>query len=130
MCKYVISVNVVFSTNCFLLKRLGSSGLLPGSRRCREAWATLTPLPYPAAKAVLHETGAYRVVHHPINCGVIIAAFGWALVNHGWLTTTYVVAGFVFLDVKVGLEEKWLVERFPAYTAYQRRGRKLIPFVY
>jgi protein-S-isoprenylcysteine O-methyltransferase Ste14 len=92
--------------------------------------AALTPLPYPATKAVLHETGVYRVVRHPIYCGVIVAAFGWALVNHGWLTIVYVVAGFVFLDVKVRREEKWLIERFSAYTAYQRRVRKLIPFVY
>lgn len=92
--------------------------------------AALTPLTYPATKAVLHETCVYRVVRHPIYCGVIVAAFGWALVNHGWLTIVYVVAGFVFLDVKVRQEEKWLIERFSAYTAYQRRVRKLIPFVY
>jgi protein-S-isoprenylcysteine O-methyltransferase Ste14 len=63
-------------------------------------------------------------------CGVIIAALGWVLVSRGWLTLGYVLAACVFVDVKVRREEKWLLERFPAYAAYQRRVRKLIPFVY
>jgi protein-S-isoprenylcysteine O-methyltransferase Ste14 len=63
-------------------------------------------------------------------CGVILAAFGWALVSRGWLTLAYAVAGFVFIVFKVRREEKWLVERFPDYPAYQSRVRKLIPFVY
>ncbi len=54
----------------------------------------------------------------------------WALVVQSWLTLGYVVALFVFLDAKARREEKWLTERFPGYVAYQRRVRKLIPFVY
>lgn len=90
----------------------------------------LTPLPYPSAGAVLQETGVYRVVRHPMYCGVILAAFGWALVSRGWLTLGYAAAGCVFLEMKVRREEKWLLERFPAYASYQRRVRKLIPFLY
>jgi protein-S-isoprenylcysteine O-methyltransferase Ste14 len=90
----------------------------------------VTPLPYPPENAVLRETGPYRVVRHPMYCGVVLSAFGWALVSRGWLTLAYVVAGFVFIVFKVRREEKWLVERFPDYAAYQRRVRKLIPFVY
>ncbi len=90
----------------------------------------LTPLPYPAANAVFRETGPYRIVRHPMYCGVIFAALGWALVSRGWLRIAYVVAGFVFLVFKVRREETWLLARFPEYTAYRRRVRKLIPFVY
>jgi protein-S-isoprenylcysteine O-methyltransferase Ste14 len=90
----------------------------------------LTPLPRPSEDSVLRETGPYRVVRHPMYCGVILAAFGWAMVSHGWLTLAYVGIGFLFLVFKVRREEEWLVERFPDYAAYQRRVRKLIPFVY
>ena len=90
----------------------------------------LTPLPYPASNAVLRQTGPYRIVRHPMYCGVIFAALGWALVTKGWLRIAYVVVGFAFLVLKVRREEAWLVERFPEYAAYQRRVRKLIPFVY
>jgi protein-S-isoprenylcysteine O-methyltransferase Ste14 len=92
--------------------------------------AALTPLPYPTADAVLRETGVYRVVRHPMYCGVLLAAFGWALLSRGWLTLGYVIAAGVFLEAKVRREERWLLERFPGYAAYQRRVRKLIPFVY
>ena len=92
--------------------------------------AALTPLPYPAANGVLRVTGAFRMVRHPMYSGVILAAFGWALVAHGWLTILYALVGFAFLDVKSRREEQWLVERYPDYPAYQRRIRKLIPFVY
>jgi protein-S-isoprenylcysteine O-methyltransferase Ste14 len=107
---------------------LSGAGLLVGG--AMKLGAALTPLPCPGAEAVLHETGAYRVVRHPMYCGVILAAFGWALLTRGWLTLGYVLAGCVFLEVKVRREEKWLLDRFPAYAAYQRRVRKLIPFVY
>lgn len=92
--------------------------------------AGLTPLPYPAEGAVLRETGVYGLVRHPMYSGVMLAATGWALVRHGWLTLVYVLAGWLFIELKVRREEKWLLGRFPGYAAYQRRVRKLIPFVY
>ena len=90
----------------------------------------LTPLPYPRDVAELVQTGPFALVRHPIYSGGLMIALGWALLIHGWLTLGYVVALFVFLDVKSRREEKWLAERFPEYASYQRRVRKLIPFVY
>jgi protein-S-isoprenylcysteine O-methyltransferase Ste14 len=90
----------------------------------------LTPLPCPSSTAVLRETGVYRLVRHPMYCGVFVAALGWALLRQSWLTLGYALLGWVFLEVKVRREERWLLERFPAYAAYQRRVRKFIPFVY
>jgi protein-S-isoprenylcysteine O-methyltransferase Ste14 len=62
--------------------------------------------------------------------GGLVLGLGWALCTRGWLTLGYVAALFAFLDVKSRREEMWLVERFPTYVSYQRRVRKLIPFVY
>jgi len=90
----------------------------------------LTPVPYPKDDAALVESGAYRVVRHPIYSGGIIAAFGWGLLVHGWLTLVYALILFAFFDVKSRREERWLVEKFVDYPAYQKRVRKLIPFVY
>ena len=92
--------------------------------------SALTPLPYPGARAVLRDTGVYAVVRHPMYSGVLLAALGWALIRAGWLTIGYVAAAWLFVEMKVRREEKWLVERFPAYVQYRRRARKLIPFVY
>ncbi|MCX6539254.1 MAG: isoprenylcysteine carboxylmethyltransferase family protein [Acidobacteria bacterium] len=90
----------------------------------------LTPLPYPKDGARLVQTGPFALVRHPIYSGGLVLGLGWALYVQGWLTLGYVVALFVFLDVKSRREEKWLRERFPAYATYQQRVRKLIPFVY
>jgi protein-S-isoprenylcysteine O-methyltransferase Ste14 len=92
--------------------------------------ASLTPLPCPKPDATLVRTGPYRLVRHPMYAGGILLACGWALVAHGWLTLIYAVVLVVFLDIKSAREERWLVEKYPEYPDYQRRVRKLIPFVY
>ena len=105
----------------------GSSLLLTGLIRLGRG---LTPLPYPKDGAQLIQTGPFAVVRHPMYCGGLCLAFGWALYIQGWLTLGYVIALFVFLDAKSRREERWLAEKFPAYATYRRRVRKLIPFIY
>jgi protein-S-isoprenylcysteine O-methyltransferase Ste14 len=56
--------------------------------------------------------------------------YGWSLLVQGWLTLAYVTLMFDFLDLKSRREERWLVEKFPAYVQYRKRVRKLIPFIY
>ncbi|MBI5868101.1 MAG: isoprenylcysteine carboxylmethyltransferase family protein [candidate division Zixibacteria bacterium] len=90
----------------------------------------LTPIPCPKDTATLIQTGVYGLVRHPMYSGATLMSFGWALWVHGWLTIGYAVIILLFLDLKVRREEKWLREKFPEYTNYQRRVRKLIPFVY
>jgi protein-S-isoprenylcysteine O-methyltransferase Ste14 len=90
----------------------------------------LTPLPYPKDGTDLIQTGPFALVRHPMYSGGVVLGLGWALYVQGWLTVGYVVVLFVFVDVKSRREEKWLAERFPTYAAYQRRVRKLIPFIY
>ena len=92
--------------------------------------SNLTALPYPKDDATFVETGPYRLVRHPIYSGLILAAFGWALWVNGWLTLGYAALLFVFFDIKSRREEGWLREKFAGYEAYQKRVRKLIPFVY
>ena len=90
----------------------------------------LTPVPYPKEQGTLVETGPYRLVRHPMYCGGILIAFGWAFLVHGWLTIGYAIFMLAFFDVKSRMEEKWLKAKYPGYGVYQKRVRKLIPFVY
>ena len=90
----------------------------------------LTPLPYPKDGADLVQTGPFALVRHPMCGGGLVLAFGWALWVQSWLTLGYVAVLFVFVDAKSRREERWLAGKFPAYAAYRRRVRKLIPFVY
>ncbi|WP_374244257.1 isoprenylcysteine carboxylmethyltransferase family protein [Zoogloea sp.] len=90
----------------------------------------LTPLPHPRDDCHLVETGPYGWVRHPIYSGLILAAFGWALIAQGWLTLLWAVVLLVFFDIKSRREERWLMARFPAYASYRKRVRKLIPLIY
>lgn len=90
----------------------------------------LAAVPRPKPGATLVERGPYRYVRHPMYAGAALAAFGWALSVHGWLTLAYAVVLVVFFDVKARREERWLREEIPGYPAYQTRVRRLIPFVY
>jgi protein-S-isoprenylcysteine O-methyltransferase Ste14 len=92
--------------------------------------SNLTPVPYPKDEGTLIETGPYRFVRHPMYCGGILIAFGWGLLVHGWLTLGYAIIMLLFFDVKSRREEQWLKVKFSDYGEYQKRVRKLIPFVY
>ena len=87
----------------------------------------LTPLPHPKEGGEFVETGAYRVVRHPIYSGIIFMALGAGLMLHSWLTLGYALLFLAFFEVKSRREERWPTERFPGYAAYQRRVRRFIP---
>ena len=111
---------------CFLMVA-GGALLAAGILRLGRG---VTPLPFPRDQAALVQTGPYGLVRHPMYGGGLVLAFGWALFVHAWLTLGYVVVLLVFLDLKSRREERWLQDKYPEYGEYQRRVRKLIPFVY
>ena len=90
----------------------------------------LTALPYPREDARLVEAGAYRLVRHPIYGGLILGALGWSIARMSAAALAGALVLLAFFDLKRRREEAWLVDRFPAYAAYQARTRRLIPWVY
>ncbi len=90
----------------------------------------LSILPHPKPGAEFIERGPYRLVRHPIYSGLILGAAGWALLHASPITLLGAGLLLVFFDVKSRREERWLARTFPAYSAYQRRVRKLIPYLY
>ncbi|GIW29320.1 MAG: hypothetical protein KatS3mg070_2683 [Meiothermus sp.] len=90
----------------------------------------LTALPKPRPGGYLVQQGLYRVVRHPIYCGVLLWALGSSLAHLNLWTLLLCGLLFVWLDRKASLEETWLQERFPEYSAYRQRVKKLIPWVY
>lgn len=90
---------------------------------------SLTPLPYPRDEAELVQTGVYGLVRHPLYSGIIIAAKAYAI---GQLSLSHLIATpvlFVFFNLKASREEIWLQAKHPAYTDYQQRVKKLIPWI-
>jgi protein-S-isoprenylcysteine O-methyltransferase Ste14 len=91
---------------------------------------SLSPFPRPLDSGTLHTGGLYRVVRHPIYSGLSLASVGWAGWSHSVPGLLFCVALVWFFDRKASREEAWLRERYPAYVAYARRVRKLVPWVY
>ena len=112
----------------------GLAGILAGGfvavRGVWELRASFSPFPRPLDGAALVESGVYRLIRHPIYSGLVLAALGWGLFASSPLT---IAAGGVLLLLFAGKsrrEEAWLAEAHPGYADYQRRTRRMIPWVY
>ncbi len=97
----------------------------------RQLGSSLSPFPTPGARARLITSGPYRLVRHPMYGGGILFGFGWSILFASLPTLVLAAALAVFVDLKAGREESWLLERYPEYDEYRRQVRwKLIPCVY
>lgn len=108
---------------------LGIGGML-GTLGLISLGTNLSPFPKPIANGQLITHGAYRCVRHPIYAGLILGTVGWSLFIGTLLGLGLAVILFIFFDFKSRREEVWLMQKYPAYADYQRRVRKLIPWVY
>lgn len=90
------------------------------------AW---TPLPQPRDGARLVDTGAFKIVRHPIYTGLILAALGWgiAMASPAAIVLTVLLTGFSYL--KSAREETLLEARYPGYAAYRARTPRFIPWI-
>jgi protein-S-isoprenylcysteine O-methyltransferase Ste14 len=74
--------------------------------------------------------GPYRCVRHPMYTGGLVACLGSAIVCGGGFVFLLVILGGLFLW-RTGAEDKLMARQFPnEYPAYQKRTKKLVPYVY
>jgi protein-S-isoprenylcysteine O-methyltransferase Ste14 len=88
----------------------------------RSLGRNLTPGTEPLPGAELITTGAYAHFRHPIYTGVVLLLAGYTLAWSNW--TLALVLGFIalqYFQAKAGVEERWLLKRFPLYQAYMRQ---------
>jgi protein-S-isoprenylcysteine O-methyltransferase Ste14 len=72
--------------------------------------------------------GPYRIVRHPIYTGLILAVAGTELALGRGIGLFMVVLIFSSYWLKIGVEEKLMMETFPKeYPEYRRRVKALIP---
>lgn len=89
----------------------------------------LTPFPRPLPGARLVESGAYRLVRHPIYGGLVLGAAGWGLFMAAPISLLCALALAAFFNLKSRREETWLGEQFEDYGAYRSRTRRMLPWV-
>lgn len=96
----------------------------------RDLGASLTPLPYPREDGQLVCSGSYRIVRHPLYSGLVFGTLSWAIYQ---ISLTHLLGAgviFLFLNAKAIREESWLSEKYPEYTEYRQKTKRLIPGVY
>lgn len=93
----------------------------------RSLGRNITPGTEPLPNAELVTSGAYQHVRHPIYGGIVLLLTGYTLAWSNW--TLALVVGFValrYFQAKARAEERWLMQRFPAYEAYMRHVRRRV----
>jgi protein-S-isoprenylcysteine O-methyltransferase Ste14 len=108
----------------------GSAGLGLAAAAVATLGRSVSPFPKPPATSELTESGVYALVRHPIYGGVLLLSVAWALGLSPWaLIPTGALA--VALVFKSRLEERWLIERHPAYAGYRARvRRRFVPYLW
>lgn len=87
------------------------------------------PSPIPPEEHQLITSGPYRYIRHPMYLAAVIAGFA-AFLAYGEVWRLALLAGLcMVLHFKASYEEKLLVVRYPEYTEYQKRSKRIIPFV-
>jgi len=105
-------------------------GALLGVAGVRGLGRSLTPYPRPRGDAELVSHGVYGRVRHPIYGGLVLAALGWALLTASVAALVLALATLPFFLLKAAREERYLLERFPAYEEYRQRvPRRLLPWL-
>ena len=74
--------------------------------------------------------GPYAMARHPIYTGLLAACLGTAIAYGEWRCLVGLVMVTLALAVKIGQEERLMLDTFPqAYAAYRQRVKALIPGV-
>lgn len=84
--------------------------------------------PTPKDGGRLITSGPYRWIRHPMYSAVLLggAALAWASHPSAWIA--WAALGVV-LWRKSSLEERWMAEHHPQYTAYRQRSRRFLPWL-
>ena len=90
----------------------------------------LTPLPYPIDNGELVQTGIYSIVRHPLYSGLIFAALAWTIFQMSLSHFIATAILLIFFDIKANREETWLTQKYPDYSEYRQRVKKIIPGIY
>ncbi len=92
--------------------------------------ANWSPAPAIKENHELVTSGPYRFVRHPIYTGVMLATFGAALTGAVFGIAVFLIASMIFF-LRISKEEKIMLKLFPdAYPLYQKRTKRLIPFIW
>ncbi len=77
-------------------------------------------------------TGPYQLIRHPSYCGWLLICLGYGVAVQNWLSVmAAILLPLIALIYRIQTEERVLVSSLgPAYIEYQKKTRKLIPWLW
>lgn len=91
----------------------------------------VSPLPVPRKNHQLVTTGMYSYLRHPQYGGLLMAAFGIAIITRSETRLALAAVLWFVLHQKVKIEEKSLMDRYgQVYADYKARVKRFFPYVY
>src|SRR4030095_3506317 len=90
----------------------------------------MTPNPVAPENYKLKTNGFYKYVRHPVYTFALIAMIGVPVYYRSALGFLFLLVLIIFFIIKINFEERQLQLKFPEYTDYSRKTKKLIPFIY
>jgi len=78
------------------------------------------------------DDGPYTYLRHPSYTGALLAFIGLGMMLFNWLAAVVLIVPILFAFLwRIAIEEQALLAAFGAdYVAYQRRTKRLVPFLY
>jgi protein-S-isoprenylcysteine O-methyltransferase Ste14 len=83
----------------------------------------------PRASSVLVRRGVYRYLRHPIYTGLLIVSLAFFLSRPTLVVGTAYLLLALVTNVRAGIEERMLEERYPEYAEYRGRTERYLPFL-
>ena len=90
----------------------------------------LSAFPSPLADSKLIETGVFKFIRHPIYTGLILAFFGYAIVDDSGYKLLISLGLLLWFYFKTLYEEKLLIKKYPAYLEYKKRSGRFFPKIW
>ena len=73
----------------------------------------------------------FRYIRHPLYASLFLQFIGWGIFCSSWYGLLLMGIALLFIIPRIQIEERMLVNEFgDLYKDYQKRTKKLIPFLY
>jgi protein-S-isoprenylcysteine O-methyltransferase Ste14 len=111
--------------------------LLQGLGLAVGLWALLTMrqktfsvLPDVKVGASLVHRGPYRWLRHPMYLAVLLVTGALVCASFTWVRLLIWLVLIMDILIKINYEERLLSAHYPAYAAYRRQTKRLLPYLY